>query len=139
MSLSSYNLPPNILKCMNQEARKQLGKAGMLSEELSAAESLRYEKKLQEQIKALLRRLGIEANVSRMDRAKTDRTGWPDIVFAINGHAVAVECKSPEGKLTEEQEQLRITMTSKPNCWKYFVVRSYDQMTAVLRSLGIEI
>ncbi len=60
-------LPESFLRCMKEEDRKSLGKAGLTASEANAKCSRRSEKELQKHIVNLLRLRGIEPIVSRMD------------------------------------------------------------------------
>lgn len=111
------------------------------------------EKQLQRQIVSLLQLKGIQVNVSRMDKRKTDAVGWPDITFAIESQrelltipgkivsdgtvACAWEVKMPQGKLTPGQEKLATALSRPPNLWRHRVIRSVDQAISELKSMGI--
>ncbi len=63
------------------------------------------EKELHEIVIKWLRMKGIRIIVhSRTDRATTNAVGTADILFAINGQAVAIELKVGDNKPTTEQE-----------------------------------
>ena len=85
-----------------------------------------------------------------MDKRKTDRVGWPDVTFSVNGkwegeptrwykptYACAWEIKK-DGKLSDAQEKMLVRLASPPNGWTVRVIRSLDQAIAELRSMGIE-
>jgi hypothetical protein len=76
-------LPENYLRCMTPEARKSVGQ--QTAAEVMANGVATSERALQKQIVGLLRLKGIEVNVSRMDKRKTDVVGWPDLTFAVDG------------------------------------------------------
>lgn len=152
MSKGNTVLPDNILRCMTPEARKALGQK--TAEEVLAQGEAKSEKELQRSIVALLRLKGIEVNVSRMDKRKTDAVGWPDLTFAVDAKwevtwgsvtrccsgilACAWEIKMPQGRLTPEQEAMATSLSRPPNHWRHRVIRSVDEAIAELREMGIE-
>lgn len=75
-------LPDNILKRMSPQDRPK-GPAGMTAEECAAKSTAKAEKELQQQIRALLDRLGIWYHWSRMDKKTTCRKGTPDFLFVV--------------------------------------------------------
>ena len=80
------------------------------------------EKELQRQISQLLRLKGIWFSWSRTDKATRGVVGTPDFLFAIKSQPVAFECKVGNGKLSDDQERVKLQMEQ--NGWYYFVVRS---------------
>lgn len=142
-------LPENILKCMSPADRKAIGQ--MTASEASAKSEAKSERDLQQQIISLLRLKGIEPNVSRMDKRKTDRVGWPDVVFCVSqrpvsemgdsqvgrSFACAWEIKHGTGALSKEQTQMAIRLQSPPNCWRYRVIRSANEALLELRQMGL--
>ena len=132
--MNSATLPPNIARLIDAKTRKELSIS--TEEERLARLAAREEKELQRQIAALLTRHGIVFNRSRMDRRKTDKTGWPDFTFAIKGKAIAMECKLPGKDLDLEQMKVREQMLEHPNHWSYFVVRTYAEAIGLLRNLS---
>lgn len=148
-------LPEKYLRLMRPEDRLRLGQK-TASEVLAQGEAT-SEKALQKQIVGLLRLKGIEVNVSRMDKRKTDAVGWPDITFAVYWPAPQIICageshqlpkawqffpcaweiKMPQGKLSFEQEALGLRLQVPPNGWRYRVIRSVDQAIAELKEMGV--
>lgn len=62
--------------------------------------------------------------------------GLPDIICCIAGRFVAIEVKTPTGRLTKLQEvTLRRINDAKGNAYK---VTSVDEVTKILTSLGLE-
>ena len=141
-------LPETFLRCVKPEDREKL-KLGLTAEEFMAKGAAKNERDLQRQIVSLLRLKGIEPNVSRMDKRKTDAVGWPDITFAVGKqhdiypnaydgtYACAWEIKHGDGKLSTEQQQMALRLSSKPNCWRHRVIRSVDEAMAELRDMGV--
>jgi hypothetical protein len=110
-------LPAN----QTQELGQQGGKDSILEWEHNT------EKDLHVAIRSLLSLKGIEYFESRMDKRTTQRKGTPDFIFAVEGRAVAWECKSPVGKLSKAQEEMHIRLAQWPNYWKIKVIRSLQE------------
>jgi hypothetical protein len=139
--ISSSSMPPNIRKCLQPETRSAIGKAAMTTAEADAKFNARAEKKLQENIAALLRQRNICFFSQRMDRRTSGTVGWPDFTFGIKGKdgvaiACAVECKVLDGKLTQEQWQVLIDLDA--NGWAATVVRSEAEFLAFIKSVESE-
>lgn len=123
-----------------------MGKAGQTAAETLAKADVKTEKDLQRQIIALLRLKGIEVNVSRMDKKKTDSVGWPDLTFAINTNqplmyfpvACAWEVKLPGRQLDKAQQEMMVKLSQPPNGWTYSVIHSVDQAIQELKDMGID-
>ncbi len=94
-----------------QEARQTGGK-------LAAAQ----EKQLQSQCESLLMRQGI-AYLHLSPRAR-EQKGWPDLTFVVRGVPHAVELKSAQGKLSDDQR--RVLAQMEVNGWRVHVVRRYE-------------
>lgn len=145
MGFDSSSLPPNLLRLMSEKDRKQLKQRGQLPEETMEKAEARNEKHLQAQCINLLRLRGVEVNVSRMDKAKTDRVDWPDFTFAVTGfdgyqtrvYACAIECKMPGKYLNAGQIAMRKKLTGSPNAWTCRVIRSLDELKMFLDGLGL--
>jgi hypothetical protein len=118
-------LPNNILMRLRPEDRAKLGKAGMTAEEAEAAFVAKNESELQSIIQTTLQRHGIFVIRNRMDKRPTVAVGVPDLLFSINGQAVAWEVKMPGRKPTQEQVEAMDWM--KRNGWEVSVIRSYDE------------
>lgn len=147
-------LPPNITKCMSDKDRKAWGKGAMSPDECLAKAEAKNEKQLQKLIVSLLNLRGIEVNVSRMDKRKTDRVGWPDLTFCVWGKehhsfinsgnsetfkarlfACCWEIKMPNAGLSEEQQRLAMKLIG--NGWSCRVIRSVDEALAELKAMGL--
>lgn len=126
-------LPNNILKCMKPEDRAPLGKAGMTTEEAGAAFVAKRESELQSQIEQMLSREGIYVVRQRTDRKSTVRIGTPDLLFAVNGQAVAWEVKMP--KQHPRPEQVAAMEHMARNGWRVAVIHSYDEARLELQIL----
>ena len=131
MSIDSRFLPDAVLRKMKPEDRAALG--GLLPGERMDICCAKIEKELQRDLFNFLRCRDIACNVSRMDKAKTDVVGWPDFAFAVNGRAIAFECKIAGRKLTEEQ--LRIKEHMERNGWCYWVISSLEQARDIVNAL----
>jgi hypothetical protein len=121
---------------MSLGERRALGKAGMLPEEALAMQQAKSERELQKQIGNLLRLRGIEFNVSRMDRRKTDRPAWPDFTFAFCGVPIAIEAKTPGANPTADQ--LAIHARMRANGWRVFIVRGLTEVISLLADVHRE-
>ncbi len=130
-------LPPSFLKCLSAADRKSLGKAGMTPEECLSKQEAKTERQLQTQIVNLLRLKGIEPCWHRTDKRSAATVGWPDLTFSIQPGATLWEIKLPTGKLSKEQEQMHIRLSTPPNCWRVRVIRSVDMALAELKEMGI--
>lgn len=144
--MKSAVYPFTWLRCMKEEDRKSLGRAGLLPEECAAKVEAKNERQLQGQIVQYLRLHGIEPCWHRTDKKSAATVGWPDITFAIIGQTssawnkiqpVAWEVKFGPGQLSKEQEQMAIRLQSPPNCWRYRVIRSLDEAIKELKEMGI--
>jgi hypothetical protein len=138
--------PPTWLKMMKPEDRASLGKAGLLPEEIAAKTEVKNERQLQSQIIQYLRLKGVEPLWHRTDKKSAATIGWPDITFAIYteicigypvANACAYEVKFGEGKLSKEQEQMHLRLSSPPNCWRIRVIRSLDEVIEDVQEMGI--
>ena len=56
--------------------------------------------------------------------------GTPDLLFALHGRAVAVELKTVDGKVSEDQARCHQEMTN--NGWTVEVCRSFESFRAIL-------
>ncbi len=135
-------LPINYLKCLSAADRKVLGKAGVLPKEADDTAIAKSEKELQKQIINILRLRGIEVNVSRMDKRKTDRVGWPDLVFSVANSRnqifpCAWEIKLPKNVLSEAQRKTHRALLEHPNAWNYRVIFSVDDALWELKDMRI--
>lgn len=137
-------IPQHISRLMSPEDRQAFGKGAMTAEDALARAEIKNERDLQRQIVALLRLKGIEPNVSRMDKRKTDAVGWPDITFAIDYYddpsyniPCAWEVKFGNGQLSKEQQQMHVRLSTPPNAWRIRVIRSVDEAIAELKYLGL--
>jgi hypothetical protein len=134
--LNSNSLPENIRRCMPKEQRAEIGKAAMTQPEADAKFIARKEKALQENIARLLTQRGITFFRQRMDRKTSGTVGWPDFTFAIKGRACAVECKTPEGAITQDQNMIMLALHL--DGWWTFVARSEADFLQWLRSVEKE-
>lgn len=129
---------------MSKADREALGKGGMTAEEALARAEVKNERDLQKQIVALLRLKGIEPIISRMDKRTSNNVGTPDILFAIDVYddpsydvPCAWEVKFGDGKLSVEQQQMHVRMSTPPNSWRIKIIRSVDEALIELKKLNI--
>jgi len=97
---------------------------------------IRNERDLHKAIRSLLSLRDIEFIESRMDKRTTTHKGVPDFIFAVNGQAIAWECKSPTGKLSDVQERMLERLMMPPNQWHVSVIRSAGEAIKKLYELG---
>jgi hypothetical protein len=126
-------IPEKVRKLMDAETRKDLGKAGMTQPEADAKFVARREKEIQENIAALLRQRGIWFSRQRMDRKSTAPVGTPDFIFAVHGRACAVEVKTPEGVLSDEQRCTGFHMIQ--DGWVYKIAHSEAEFLEFLNTI----
>jgi len=90
---------------MTEEARKNLGKAGMLPEENQDKANWRHELGEQKLFRQFLHRYEIRYASPRTDRKSTLPAGVSDfIVFCPRGETMIIEFKAPGKKMTRYQE-----------------------------------
>ncbi len=139
-------LPESFLRCLSTEDRQKLASGAYSAEEALRRAEIKSERDLQKVIVGLLRMKGIEPNVSRMDKRKTDAVGWPDVTFAVIAGfgiinswdcACAWEIKFGDGQLSKEQQQMHVRLSTPPNYWRIKVIRSVDEALEELRKLGL--
>lgn len=128
------NVTEGLLRCMNTADRRKLGKVGMLPEEAQAAFVARSEKEVQEAICKLLTLRDIAFYRARMDKRTGGTIGWPDFTLALNGQAIALEVKHEKG--TTSPEQVACIAKMRRNGWDVYVVRSLDEVRAILDRKG---
>jgi hypothetical protein len=80
------------------------------------------EKQLQTLCESELHRRGV-AFLHLSPRAR-ERVGWPDLTFVIGGIPFAIELKSADGVVSEEQEACLSLMAE--NGWRVAVIRSME-------------
>jgi hypothetical protein len=128
-------LPDAVLRRLAPADRRSLGKAGLTADEAAAAVAARGEKELQQQCAALLRLRGYWFAWSATHRRTTAVIGTPDFLFAYRRRdgttvAVAWECKTTTGRLSDEQARTHEAM--RLNGWTVVVVRSLEDAKASL-------
>lgn len=128
MGLDRQSLPDSVLRRVSPADRKAASLPAPMAEvvaKATAKSDVKREKELQEQIANWLRLHGITAIRSRMDRATSNNCGTPDFLFAVRGHAVALEAKLPGCHPTEDQR--RVMAGLERDGWRVAVVRSLDE------------
>lgn len=145
--------PDKILRLMDPDVRKGLGKHYRTMSEINSHNEYRNERALHSQIRNLLNLKGIIYLEQRMDKKARGIKGWPDFTFSVlllptasktdpTGNVrtpvpVAWELKLPGKKLSPEQEELMRRMTSGVNAWHYRIVHTLQEAADDLRSLGV--
>lgn len=110
-----------------------------LVQKLAAADAeptkaeIRSEKQLQEQITGFLTRNNTIVIRSRTDTKTSNNVGTPDLIFAVQGRAVAFEVKMPGKKPAKEQREMMLQMTG--NGWACFIIHSYDEAVEIFQKL----
>jgi hypothetical protein len=144
--------PDKILRLMDPDVRKGLGKHFRTMTEINSQNEYLNERKLHAQIKNLLNLKGVVYLEQRMDKKSRGVKGWPDFTFAVllnkpskadpvNVTMVPVpcgwECKVGNSKLRPEQEELLRRLQAPPNAWRCRVIRSLQEAADELKELGI--
>lgn len=146
-------LPDAFLRCIEPAERKRIAVGQLTAEEALSKAEIRNERDLQKQILALLRLHGIEPLCPTFGKKTRMAVGWPDVTFAV--HAVWEQKTSPgysitdsglmpcawelkhNGKLSKEQEQMHVRLSTPPNAWRIKIIRSVQEAVEELRELGI--
>lgn len=102
-SIDSKSLPDRVRQLMAPEERK--AKQLPTNEDATRKACDKSEKEMQATIEAFCRQKGWPCYRSRMDRKSTMPVGTPDFLICINGRFVALECKQPPNRPTEEQSR----------------------------------
>lgn len=104
-------------------------------QESNAKADVKAEKELHRQIEQFLRLKGVRAIVhSRMDRKTTQAKGVPDFLFCWKGKPTAMELKTGNNTLSDEQVKWIGEMYD--DGWKVGVVRSLDDCIKLLSEPG---
>lgn len=125
-------IPEHIRRLMPPDDRRACAAPTM--DEQNARHEHKRETKLQHDMVALLGHMGIVVNVSRTDRRKTDKKGWPDLTFAVQGLACGVEVKTATGQRTPEQVAVMERMAA--NGWRVAVVRTLGELREFVLKAG---
>ena len=122
-------LPEHILKRMDKEARKPMGKAGFTRSEITLIQARRLEKELHKDFEGFLRRNRMVYIHSRMDKRATIAKGIPDFIILHRRATIAIEFKIRGNKTSTEQEQfidsLRKEMIPVFVCYSYEEARDH--------------
>lgn len=132
--IPSSCIPENIRRLMPKDTRLQLDSP--TQPEADAKFIARAEKKLQENVARLLTQRNITFFRQRMDRRTSLPNGTPDFIFAVNGRACAVECKTIDGRLTKEQKDMLIELQN--GGWRTWICRSESDFLAWLKSVEVD-
>lgn len=135
MSVKLEALTDNLLRRMNPDDRKSLGKAGRTSDEAMAAFVARSEKELQDAIAKLLSLRGIWFDRDGMHKRRTGTIGAPDFQFPYRGKFVSWETKYGAGKLDATQERVRDAILKQGGEWR--LITSLDEARAHLEELNL--
>lgn len=127
MNYNAATLPPNVIRCMNPADRKAVGVQP--PDEIQVGIDVAAEKVLQRDCENWLRLHGVEA--LHLSHRAREKSGWPDLTFAIDGRPYAVELKTATGRLSTDQE--RVLSRLKANGWQTAVVRSLPGFLELLQ------
>lgn len=124
---TAASLPPNIVERLNPKDRKALGLES--SDERGERIAVELERDLQRLCEAYLRQLEVEF-LHLSPRAR-EKEGWPDLVFAIDGKAFAVELKTSTGVVSQAQRECLERL--KRNGWTVAVCRSFYEFRLTIK------
>lgn len=137
MGLDRQTLPDQILKRIDPADRKAAGLPGPFAlalAEQKAKEQFRREKDLQQQICNWLALRNVTVIRSNMSRPTTNNRGCPDLIFAIDGRATALEVKLPGRQPTDEQVAMLLKLAA--DGWKTAIVTSLDEVRVIVAEVG---
>jgi hypothetical protein len=144
-----FPLPDSIVKLIDKADREKLGLKTM-DEHVAEAE-VKTERELSNQVENLLRLRGIQYFKSRSDKRTTRPKGEPDFLMSVwvksvdkrtqtTGSwpvAIGFELKVGGRALSDEQQAMIQRMTTPPNAWKIYVIRSVQDAFDALKQLGL--
>lgn len=128
-------LPDHVLRLMDKKDRPK-GPCGQLRSEITAAQEVKSEKQLQNQLEDWLRLKGVVVIRQRMDRKSNTVCGLPDLCFVFCGIPFALEAKIKGKSATKEQAEMMQRMTL--NGWKCAVVHDLKEMIERLELYGVK-
>ncbi len=129
--------PPNhILKAMNPNDRKALGKRGRTQEEILSQTTAKGEGELQGNLINLLRLRDIAYLSVRFGKRTRITVSWPDITFCYEGVPVAWEVKFGKEKPSDEQKAMHVRMAR--DGWKIFIIRTIQEGKACLDAIYLQ-
>lgn len=134
MGLNPSQLTDAMRRCIPEKIRKEMGKHGLTFEEALATRECRRERDLQLLLRQLLDYHDIPYVNGRTDKKSTCAKGTPDFVLCIRGKTFAWECKTEEGRFSDDQ--LKMIARWKRNGAEVFVVTSVSQALVILREAG---
>lgn len=123
---------PNELKLHQLKSPK----AQMIAHEIRASKEHKLETKIKAQCISWLEQhsgLNIKVGTAFNHKKSTYTEGWPDLTFAVNGKPVAIELKTDEGVVSQEQRLCHEQMRG--NGWLVFVCRSLEEVIKTVRSI----
>jgi hypothetical protein len=148
----SLPLPDHVLKLIDPQERRKLGKGFETMPEIQQRVEVDNERKLHRQIENLLRLKNVVFFHSRIDKKTTRPKGEPDFLFSVFLDKpnkvdplnvtlipvpVAWEVKVGNLKLRPEQEEMLRRMQTPPNSWRVKVIRSLQEAADELKALGV--
>lgn len=127
-------LPDNILKALPEAERKAMGKAGKTKAECEQSAEIKSERDLQKHMINLLRQRGLMFLNPPMHKRSGLPLGWPDFtIFPAGKPPLFVEAKTPTGKLSEEQLDVR-GLIERSTGSTVHVIRSIDAFRDLLNN-----
>jgi hypothetical protein len=127
-------LPERFLRLMSKADRALFAPGQLTNAEAVDKMKAKDERQLQGWLVGLLRLRGIEPLWFRTDKRTAATVGWPDITFAVEGHAIAWEAKMPGEKPRSEQVAVHCRMIR--NGWTVEVVHTLEEARVFLDALG---
>ncbi len=115
---------------MVREDRMAIGKHCQTAKEIDSGLSQKLERKLQKEIAGFLSIRDVWFGRAKFGKRSTYTPGAPDFLFAWNGRPYALECKIGDNGPTEGQLEAHCRM--RLNGWMVFVVRSLEEVKAIL-------
>lgn len=124
-------LPENVLRLMSPADRAAIGKTARTKIEIDADNAEKMETSLHNLIMQYMNLREIFYIHSTFGKRTRSTPGTPDFVFAINGQACAIEAKTADGELSEDQEKAIAAMRK---CgWAVEVCTSIQQVIGFIK------
>lgn len=136
MKFPEKAIPEHIKRLIPAAVRASMGHDGKLMEEVVAAHDDKAETAIQNEIAAYLRLNDIEFILPSSRKRSPLPVGWPDITACYKGIPLAIEVKTPVGKLRPDQVTRHEAL--RRNGWRVHVVRGVPDVQAILRGIDGE-
>lgn len=126
-------LPDNLLRLMTPADRKRYGAGFMTAEEAIEKARAGEEDKLQSEVRQYLNLHALQFINPSMRKRSALPPGWPDFTFCYKGTPMVVECKTEAGRLSPEQQTMRIDLIR--NGWTYVLAQSVKDVQTAFRAI----